>query len=168
MCSKRQSQTRVRVRVFQVQPVPNLVNEDKIVVTVLYEEPNTPVKTTTYTWTLLIPTPELINALYNPGSGSPAFSSNQYDYMLTLPTGTTQTATTLSKQPGDLVARVQHRSSAAGGQLLPICDFGVCTFGPVSPRRQADWTRVRCKQPCDCAISHMIVHRLSSPMIPQL
>ena len=107
--------------VQQAHDVPNLVNNDKIVVTVTYRVAGLVVSQKVYVWTLIIPTPELIDVAYSPGGGSPAFSAETLDYTLTLPVGTTSTAATLSKTPGVLNSLVVHRRPATA------TDVTICT-----------------------------------------
>ena len=105
------------------------MNNDRIVHTVGYEVNGVVVTQRTYTWVVQVGTPKLINVAYNPGAGAPFFSAEVFEYNLTLPMGSTATAATLVKQPGDLSATIVHRSAAAGG-VVTICDD--CDFDRVS------------------------------------
>ena len=107
--------------VQQADEVPNLVNNDKIVVTVTYRVAGLVVSQKVYVWTLIIPTPELIDVAYSPGAGSPAFDKDTFEYLLTLETGTTSTAVNLTKEPGDLTTDILHVSNAAGSNVT-ICN----------------------------------------------
>ena len=93
---------------------------DQIVVTVTYVVAGHEVSRVVYTWTLSIPTPELINAAFLPGAGSPAFDDEVFDYILTLDVGTTSTNVNVTKEPGDLTTDITHVSAAAGGDVV-IC-----------------------------------------------
>ena len=108
--------------------VPNLVHEDQIITTVRYIVNNFVVQEDVYTWTLLIPSPTLIDARYNPGSSNPSFNDRTFDYIVTLPPGVTDTSTTLTKTPGDLDAVIVHRS-AVQNQDVQICTD--CNFDTV-------------------------------------
>ena len=113
--------------------VPNLVHDDKIIATVTYTVGGAVIKQEVYTWTLVIPTADLIDVTYSPGDGSPAFQSERFDYTLTLPPGTSVTDTVLTKEPGDLHAAIVHRSAASDNRDLQICDD--CDFDRVSARK---------------------------------
>ena len=112
----------------QAIPVDKLVDDDKIIATVTYMVEDHVVKQDVYTWTLDIPTPRLIDAAYAPGDASPAFQSNTYDYILTLPVGTQTTDTTMAKQDGDLDLKIVHRSVALRDDLV-VCED--CAFDTV-------------------------------------
>ena len=58
---------------------------------------------------------------YSPGTGSPAFDKDTFEYLLTLETGTTSTAVNLTKEPGDLTTDILHVSNAAGSNVT-ICN----------------------------------------------
>ena len=115
---------------MQDYDVDNLVDLDQIVTTVKYSVLGQVVQTTTYTWTLHIPIPALVNAQHNPGDGQPAFRDNILNYFVDLPVGTTSTAQTLSKTPGELHAKMTHKSIAKGDtELCDGCEFDQVRWG---------------------------------------
>ena len=117
-----------------------MVHDDKIIAVVTYEVGGHVVDQKTYTWTVKIPTPELINAQYNQGEVNRGFDDERFDYILTLPTGATSTDTTITKTEGDLNLKIVHESVVAG-ETVTICD--ACDFDTV----RALHTRAVCVGP---------------------
>ena len=117
-------------------PVDNLVHDDKIIATVTYTVDGYVVSEKIYTWTVKIPTPELIDADFTnaPGTQDPAFDKKELNYILDLPVGTQSTTATIDAEvPEKLDLVIKHESPSRnieGDSAITVCEN--CDFQSVS------------------------------------
>ena len=121
----------------QAYNVPDLVHMDKIIHTVTYSVNGFEVNKVVYTWTLLIPTPELIDVVYSPGEGVPAFQATAFDYNLTLDPGARETSVELTKQPGDIRTDVVKRRFEVDETVCSDCNYATPETPEVSEHLNA-------------------------------
>ena len=106
----------------------NLVHDDKIIACVTYTVDGHVVSEKIYTWTVQIPTPELIDADFTnaPGTQSPAFNKERYDYVLDLPVGTQSTVTEIDAESPETLHLVIKHESISRGMGIRIVEWIVC------------------------------------------
>ena len=136
--------------------VDNLVHDDQIVTTTTYSVLGNVVRTQVYTWTLQIPTPELVNADFTnaPGTQDPAFNKEVFAYIMDLPVGTQSTTTEISAEtPETLDLVIKHESASrgiVGASAIIVCEN--CNFQSVS------WPFINVPMPTQTQVSPSVMN----------